>query len=570
MMSENENNTKHLFADAKLSCALQAEEDSDISHDVERLIGFLNTQQFRMTEVFDLLERLLKSGNVYAYAAVCRTMADQLKEAEWKPLCEAAERHFHIRAEDVQRLLKLGCKKDERKSIAFYSNVWTFGGIERVCSLLMEELKKDFSILLITGGAGYAEGEEGFAVSSEITHVRMMDTADSPIYQRITFACLLAGVDVFIGNPNIMTEFLPIYAYMKPSPIKTVACNHYFYGLPYLSDELGLKKVVSARREGLRHADVCVWLTNFSAVSARELNPHTVRIANPNTFSEMEQHALPQKKVVLAIGRFDDAVKRIDRVFDVFGHVLDKEPDAELWLVGEYKADMVLPGTRGETIGQYVQNYLGIPEASIRYCGKQRDVVPYFKEASVLLLASDCEGYPMVLREAGVAGVPVIVSDYPGSSDIIEQGINGYRVDFDVGDYEKAADYICKLMQDRTLWKKMSIEAQRMARETDISVIGKQWRKLFDMLTDHHEEEYASILKASGFLPDEREERQIYAEAKKFMESRLDKSIEWQEKCLIMEASLSWRLTKPVRWLSGLRRKIRKQGLSEAIKGMFL
>lgn len=69
----------------------------------------------------------------------------------------------------------------------------------------------------------------------------------------------------------------------------------------------------------------------------------------------------------------------------------------------------------------------------VQFRGNQKDVLPYLKDAGVLILTSKYEGFGMVLAEAVAQGVPVVSLDCPhGPAEIIENGVNGYLAeDFD-------------------------------------------------------------------------------------------------------------------------------------------
>lgn len=70
--------------------------------------------------------------------------------------------------------------------------------------------------------------------------------------------------------------------------------------------------------------------------------------------------------------------------------------------------------------------------AEIEFVGPVKNVTPYLKQASVLVLPSYREGFSRVVQEAMAMGRPVIVSDVPGCRDAINQdpmrGVNGLLV----------------------------------------------------------------------------------------------------------------------------------------------
>lgn len=59
-------------------------------------------------------------------------------------------------------------------------------------------------------------------------------------------------------------------------------------------------------------------------------------------------------------------------------------------------------------------------------CGAQKDVRPFLKAASFLVLPSFREGFGQVLIEANSMGIPVIASDIIGCNNVVKEGVNGY------------------------------------------------------------------------------------------------------------------------------------------------
>lgn len=112
--------------------------------------------------------------------------------------------------------------------------------------------------------------------------------------------------------------------------------------------------------------------------------------------------------------------KGVNELIEAFVKVSHDFPLTRLILVGETEPDIdpLKPSTI-ETIEKM---------PSIETVPWQKDVRPWLAASDVLVLPSYREGFPNVVLEAGAMELPCIVSDVPGSNDIIADGDNGILV----------------------------------------------------------------------------------------------------------------------------------------------
>jgi glycosyltransferase involved in cell wall biosynthesis len=65
----------------------------------------------------------------------------------------------------------------------------------------------------------------------------------------------------------------------------------------------------------------------------------------------------------------------------------------------------------------------------VRFIGYQANPYAYMKRADMLILSSEYEGFPNVVLEAGICGLPVVSYQCAGGvEEIIKEGINGFLV----------------------------------------------------------------------------------------------------------------------------------------------
>lgn len=99
------------------------------------------------------------------------------------------------------------------------------------------------------------------------------------------------------------------------------------------------------------------------------------------------------------------------------------------------------------------------------------------EQASIFVLSSRWEGFPMVLLEAMTKGLPVVSFDCPmGPADIVEDGRTGFLVpDGDVG---ALAASILELVRDEPKRRRFGAAAAERAQAFTLPRIGPRWEEL--------------------------------------------------------------------------------------------
>ena len=174
-------------------------------------------------------------------------------------------------------LLKINTKK--KKRILFYNNIWIRGGIERVLTKVFSFLKNDYEIYFVT--FNFSENK-GYELPKEINILQISEKLDYMLPSAIYVICKLLNIDIFIGNQNLNLNFLPVYKYLKGENIKTIACNHYNYFLPFQVD--WLRSIAYYRNEYYSYADLVTWSTKICTYIYNCINKNGFYLPNPNIF----------------------------------------------------------------------------------------------------------------------------------------------------------------------------------------------------------------------------------------------------------------------------------------------
>ena len=108
--------------------------------------------------------------------------------------------------------------------------------------------------------------------------------------------------------------------------------------------------------------------------------------------------------------------KGIDDVFNLFQKIKGMGNINSLKIVGQSKRE------------KYYKEkaVLTSPKISILGPLNRKDIFKIYAESHILILLTKSEGFPKVIMEAGVFGCVPVVSNFPGISQVIKHGSDGY------------------------------------------------------------------------------------------------------------------------------------------------
>lgn len=209
---------------------------------------------------------------------------------------------------------------------------------------------------------------------------------------------------------------------------------------------------------GIRNADKLIVQTN----------PVTVDTAGPG-FESLRNHTRKQKEVVY-VGRLDYSQKRVVRVVETWSLLEHRHPDWRLTIVGD--------GPERGNLERLVDT-LNLRHVSFEGFKAPR---PYYERASVLMLTSEFEGFPLVLAECMSFGVvPVVYGSYSAVYDIVRDGENGVVVKPGGDGFraEAMAEALDGVMADPDRLHRMAEQALETSRGYSVDTIYAQWESLF-------------------------------------------------------------------------------------------
>lgn len=230
-----------------------------------------------------------------------------------------------------------------------------------------------------------------------------------------------------------------------------------------------------------QHTDLYMVLSSSFVKKFKEftgiIHPsHLQVLTNPVTIdSSSYDYSLSKKqKEIIYMGRIDFNQKRVYRVVDTWAKLEPVFPDWKLTIVGD--------GTARKDIEKQVKEY-GLQRVSFEGFQQPR---PYYERASILMLTSEYEGFPLVLAECMSFGViPAVYNSYSAVCDIIDGGKDGIVLPYHKNGYDvnEAAGMIANIMKDDGKREQMALAAIKKSKEYSVEKIYQEWEKVFHSLS---------------------------------------------------------------------------------------
>jgi glycosyltransferase involved in cell wall biosynthesis len=175
-------------------------------------------------------------------------------------------------------------------------------------------------------------------------------------------------------------------------------------------------------------------------------------------------------KVVVAAGRLTRQ-KGFDRLLPAWAKIAPEHSDWELRIFGD--------GAKMGALQRQIER-LGIGD-SAKLMGFTPRLDEELARASLYVMSSRREGFPMVLLEAMAVGLPVVSFDCPtGPRDIVREGVDGHVVRN--GDKDALAAAMSSLMRDDARRKAYGAAAVEGAKRYELPNIARRWEELFEEL----------------------------------------------------------------------------------------
>ena len=281
-------------------------------------------------------------------------------------------------------------------------------------------------------------------------------------------------VDLFINNAwmpvTLLWEMMLVKSYNIPYIIYT---HGDFRAMYNVLDDYSIN-----HHKIFKKADMILTISKLTEYFYHSCGCNTKLVYNPlpQELINVEDKQEDRSSKLLWIGRFDKG-KRPSDAIRILKKVNEAVPNARLEMVGTGDFKIV------ESTKQLVKE-LGL-ENKVRFHGYQDEVKKFYKEAAVMLMTSEMEGYPTVLLESKAYAVPCVMYELPCSS-LIENGKGILCAP--VGSEDKLADYIIELLQDDSRRYELGSAARESFDYLKDYDFVNMWRDIFDEIVNNEKD----------------------------------------------------------------------------------
>ena len=210
-------------------------------------------------------------------------------------------------------------------------------------------------------------------------------------------------------------------------------------------------------------------IDQYQSIAPGDQNKFVV-IPNALSFKNVELKKAKNKEV-LVVARLDDWHKRILEVLKIW-KLLQKDcsfADWTLRIVGE-GVDKT-----------FYEDYTKRNQIPNIYFEGHQSPIAYYQRASLFMMTSACEGFPMTILEAQQFGcVPILYDSFASARDVVADGGNGVLVQN--GDKNAYVEQLKKLMSNDILRVQMSTECIRSSKTYSVERVAALWNELLQSL----------------------------------------------------------------------------------------
>jgi len=188
----------------------------------------------------------------------------------------------------------------------------------------------------------------------------------------------------------------------------------------------------------------------------------------------LQNHVVPYKneeanRYILFVG-VTSKIKGFDILLRAFNALKKRNKGLRLFVVGKKPADELL-AYAGEAVSD-ISFLQKVPTDALRQL---------YRGAVAFVLPSREDSFPLVVMEALSQGVPVVISDKVGATEIIEDGKHGMI--FGSGDIDALCSCVETIIKHEDFRRKVTVEGPRLAASRSWQNVLDEYLKLFETIS---------------------------------------------------------------------------------------
>jgi glycosyltransferase involved in cell wall biosynthesis len=335
--------------------------------------------------------------------------------------------------------------------VAFYCNFFKNGGIQRVISLLINNISKEkkFAFYLITK-YGKLEGE--YSLPKNTKRIILSKNNIS-----LSEAVRINHIDILIYN---FYHKPTIKELNKIKSTKIIYYDHssFFYWI--YKNITNFKDTVYSEYKKCKYIISLIPFENDYLFEKWGIN--SILMDNPTTFEfNMVIPSDLTKNNIIMIGRASDLLKRFYLGIKSMEIIIKEIPSCIMNIVS-------YPEKNCKKLIEYLKL-----EKNVKFVGYQKNIEIFLKNSSLHILTSISEAYPMVLGETKIFGIPSIIIGL----DYLTLSKNGTVIIYDDNPNIIAREAI-NILKNSSYRKHLGMQARLSMKGYKNSIIAKKWVRL--------------------------------------------------------------------------------------------
>ncbi|CAL5991953.1 Glycosyl_transferases group 1 family protein [Hexamita inflata] len=294
-------------------------------------------------------------------------------------------------------------------------------------------------------------------------------------------------IDIFIFQEHWLMQNFNSVDYLRSKNVSVICIQHSFFLFPFIknSDKEPNHFILSASINSYKNVQgvVCLSKTDVQLFKAAGVE-QTVYIPNPLTFDLTQNISLLINKNVIIVGRLDKLFKQQHLAISAMKKVVQLDKTIQLQIIGDGDKKYT------QELHQMVkENQL---ENNVQFIPFQKNITKFYQNASAMWVTSAMEGFPMVVAEAKVFGLPIIAFDleYPA---LWEKGL----VKVPPMDVEQLAALTVEILNNKTKMHELQLEALESIQEFHLNQTVQKWKQLIDQIMNKQQITYSSGMETS-------------------------------------------------------------------------